>query len=97
MKLLKCAKKHNYIHRFIHIFIRRLIRKSIKAVTLVELLVAMALLVLIVAAIVPQFRAIRNSMASNEASSTIIQNGRVLEEHINRNLSAAYLPRCVLI
>jgi hypothetical protein len=70
-------EKHNFI------------RRGRKAVTLVELLVAMALMVLIFTAIVPQFRAIRNSMASNEASATIIQNGRVLEEHINRNLSTA--------
>jgi type II secretory pathway pseudopilin PulG len=70
-------KKHNIICR------------SRKAITLIELIVAMTLMVIIFTAMVPQFNAIRNSWASNEASSTLIQNGMVLDEHINRNLSAA--------
>jgi type II secretory pathway pseudopilin PulG len=84
MKLYKRAKKRNFIHRFIRIFIRRR-----KAVTLIELLVAMVFMVIIFAVIAPQIYVIRTSWANNEASSTVIQNGRVLEEHINRNLSAA--------
>ena len=63
--------------------------KLVWGFTLVEMLVAMALMAIIFAAIVPEFRAIRNSWASSEESSTIIQNGRVLEEHLYRNLSSA--------
>jgi len=57
--------------------------------SLVELVIAMAIMMIIMAAIMPQFRAIQNSWASSEASANMIQNGRVLEEHIIRNLSSA--------
>jgi len=57
--------------------------------SLVEMMVAFAIIVIIFAAVVPQFRAIRNSWASAEAGAVIIQNGRVLAEHITRNLAAA--------
>ncbi|OHB59076.1 MAG: hypothetical protein A2173_08240 [Planctomycetes bacterium RBG_13_44_8b] len=60
-----------------------------KGVTLVELIVAFSLIVIIFAAVVPQFRAIRISWAGAETAASIIQNGRVLSEHITRNLSAA--------
>jgi prepilin-type N-terminal cleavage/methylation domain-containing protein len=63
--------------------------KNKNGVTLVEMMVAFAIIVIIFAAVVPQFRAIRNSWASTEARGEIIQNGRVLVEHITRNLSAA--------
>ena len=64
-------------------------RKNRYGLTLVELIIAFAIIVLVFAAIVPQFRAIRNSWASTEAGAAIIQNGRVLAEHITRNLAAA--------
>lgn len=57
--------------------------------SLVELLLAFAIIAIIFAAVVPQFRAIRNSWAGAEASATIVQNGRVLAEHFSRNLSSA--------
>lgn len=57
--------------------------------TLVELLVAFAIVAIVFAAVVPQFRAIRNSWDSAEAAASTVQNGRVLAEHITRNLSAA--------
>jgi type II secretory pathway pseudopilin PulG len=57
--------------------------------SLVELMMAFAIIVIIFAAIVPQFRAIRNSWTGNEAKAEIIQNGRVLVEHITRSLAAA--------
>lgn len=59
------------------------------AFTLVELMVAAALLLVIMAAIVPQFRAVRNSWARTQDSVEKIQNGLVLDEHINRNLTTA--------
>lgn len=60
-----------------------------RGVTLVELIVAFALIVIVFAAVVPQFRTIRLGWAGAEAMSSLIQNGRVLSEHIIRNLSAA--------
>ncbi|MGD0786020.1 MAG: LamG-like jellyroll fold domain-containing protein [Sedimentisphaerales bacterium] len=65
-----------------------IICRSRKAITLIELIVAMTLMAIIFTAMVPQFHAIRTSWANNEVSSTLIQNGMVLDEHINRNLSA---------
>ncbi|MHB0945650.1 MAG: PilW family protein [Sedimentisphaerales bacterium] len=63
--------------------------KNKTAFSLVELLMAFAIIVIVFAAIVPQFRAIRNSWAATEAGAAIIQNGRVLAEHFSRNLSSA--------
>jgi len=63
--------------------------KNKNGFTLVELIIAFAIIVIIFAAVVPQFSAIRNSWASTEAKAEIIQNGRVLAEHITRKLSAA--------
>ena len=40
-------------------------------------------------AVVPQFRAISNSLAGNETKADLVQNGRVLAEHISRSLAAA--------
>lgn len=57
--------------------------------TLVELLLAFAIVAFVFAAIVPQFRAIINSWDSAEAAASTVQNGRVLAEHITRNLSSA--------
>ncbi len=57
--------------------------------TIVELMVAMVLLLIIMAAMVPQIRAIRSSWATTQKSSELIQNTLVLEEHLNRNLVAA--------
>lgn len=65
------------------------IRKLVRGFSLVELIVAFAIIIIIFAAIVPQFRAIRNSLAGTEAVASIIQNGRILAEHITRNLAAA--------
>jgi len=64
-------------------------RKNKYGFTLVELILAFAIIVIIFAAVVPQFMAIRNSWAGTEAKAEIIQNGRVLAEHITRNLAAA--------
>ena len=57
--------------------------------TLVEMLVAMAILVVVFAVIAPQFRAIRNSWASKRENTEVIQNGRVLMDHITFNLTQA--------
>jgi len=57
--------------------------------TLVEMLIAMALMAIIFAAVVPQFRVIQNSWDSKVGASETLQNGRVLIDHLNRNLSTA--------
>jgi len=60
-----------------------------RALTLVEMLIAMSIMAIVFAAILPQFRAIQNSWASKQAAAETLQNGRVLTEHLYRNLSKA--------
>jgi competence protein ComGC len=60
--------------------------------TLVEMLVSMALMVVLFAAIVPQIRAIQNSWTSkrgNAENAEAIHNGGVLMDHITFNLTQA--------
>jgi type II secretory pathway pseudopilin PulG len=57
--------------------------------TLIETLVALAILLLVMAAIVPQIRAIQNSWGSKRENTEVIQNSRVLVDHIVSNLSQA--------
>jgi type II secretory pathway pseudopilin PulG len=57
--------------------------------TLLELVIAMAMITIIFAAVLPQFAAIRNSWDSKQGIAEALQNGRVLMDHINRNLSKA--------
>ncbi len=59
------------------------------AMTLVEILVAMAILVIVMAAIVPQIRAIRGSWDSKKENVEAIQNGRVLVDYITSQLAEA--------
>jgi type II secretory pathway pseudopilin PulG len=60
-----------------------------RAVTLMELIIAMAMLTIIFAVVLPQFAVIRNSWDIKQSSAEMLQNGRVLIDHINRNLSKA--------
>ena len=59
------------------------------ALTLVEMMIAMAIMAIIFAAILPQLRVINNSWDSKVGASETLQNGRILIDHINRNLSKA--------
>ena len=57
--------------------------------TLLEMVIALAIMVIIFAAIVPLFRAILNSWDSKAGAAETIQNGRVLIDHLNHNISKA--------
>jgi len=59
------------------------------ALTLVEMVMALAIMAIVFAAILPQFRAIQNSWDSKQAGAESLQNGRVLTEHLYRNLADA--------
>ncbi len=56
---------------------------------MLELVLAMVMITIIFAAVLPQFAAIRNSWDSKQGSAEALQNGRVLMDHISRNLSKA--------
>ena len=60
-----------------------------RALTLVEMIIAMAIMAIVFAAVLPQFRVIQNSWDSKAGSADALQNGRVLIDHLNRNLSKA--------
>ncbi|UCC22541.1 MAG: type II secretion system protein [Planctomycetota bacterium] len=64
-------------------------RRPASGMTLVEMILAMAILVVVFAAIVPQIRAIQNSWGSRREMVEAIQNGRVLIDHIIFNLTQA--------
>ena len=57
--------------------------------TLLEVVLAMVMVTIIFAAVLPQFSAIRNSWDSKQGSAEALQNGRVLMDHIVRNISKA--------
>jgi type II secretory pathway pseudopilin PulG len=59
------------------------------AFTLIEVIVAMAIMVIVFAAIIPQLRAIRNSWASAREGSELVQTGRALLGHATCELSQA--------
>ena len=60
-----------------------------RALTLVEMVIAMAIMAIVFAVILPQFRAIQNSWDSKQAAAETVQNSRVLMEHLYRNFSKA--------
>ncbi|MFZ0034624.1 MAG: LamG-like jellyroll fold domain-containing protein [Sedimentisphaerales bacterium] len=63
--------------------------RTTTGLTLVEMVIAIALMVIIFAAVVPSFRAILNSWDSKAGTAETLQNGRILIDHLNRNLSKA--------
>jgi len=68
---------------------RRRAAGSAPALTFMEMIISLAIMAVVFAAVLPQFRNIDNSWASRQGSIEAIQNGRVLIDHINRNLSSA--------
>lgn len=60
-----------------------------RGLTLLEMIIAMAIIAVVFAALLPQFTNIRNSWDSKRANAEIIQNGRVLTEFLNRYLEKA--------
>ncbi|MHC5076627.1 MAG: PilW family protein, partial [Planctomycetota bacterium] len=57
--------------------------------TLIEMVIAIAIMVIVFTALLPQIKAMRNSWDSKEGNAEALQNGRVLTEHFNRNISKA--------
>jgi len=64
-------------------------QKLVLGLTLVEMVIAIAIMTIIFAAILPQFRIVQNSWDSQAGAAETLQNGRVLIDHLNRNLSKA--------
>jgi prepilin-type N-terminal cleavage/methylation domain-containing protein len=65
-------------------------RKSLfKGLTMMEMIISLAIMAVIFAAILPQFRNIQNSWASKQTNAEVLQNGRILIDCLNRNLAKA--------
>jgi type II secretory pathway pseudopilin PulG len=60
-----------------------------KGLTLVEMIIALSLMTIVFASVVPLFSQMSDSWDSKQAAAEILQNGRILMEHIQRNLSKA--------
>ncbi len=68
---------------------RRIKFRSRSALTILEMIIALSIITIIFAAVLPQFRVILKGWDSRQASAEVLQNGRVLIDHIARNLSKA--------
>jgi type II secretory pathway pseudopilin PulG len=57
--------------------------------TIVEMVLALAIMAIVFAALLPEFRAIQNSWGSKADNAEIIQNSRILTDHLYRNITKA--------
>jgi prepilin-type N-terminal cleavage/methylation domain-containing protein len=57
--------------------------------TLIEIIISLAIITIILVVTVPQFAMMRSSWASKASATDVLQNGRILMEHLERNLSKA--------
>ncbi|MCH8216702.1 MAG: hypothetical protein IH892_08015, partial [Planctomycetes bacterium] len=64
-------------------------RSPYTGTTLVELVVVVAVMTLVMGAIVPLFTHMRRSWDTWQNTSEAVQNGRVLMDHMHRNLAEA--------
>lgn len=64
-------------------------KRRTEGMTLTEMVMAMALLAVFFAVLMPQFRILHRSWGLREASALALQNGRVLLDHMQCHLAAA--------
>ncbi|MHC4131994.1 MAG: LamG-like jellyroll fold domain-containing protein [Planctomycetota bacterium] len=57
--------------------------------TLIEMVIAITIMVIVFAALLPQIKAMRNSWDSKEGNAEALQNGRVLTDHVYQTLAKA--------
>ena len=60
-----------------------------KGLTLLEMVIAIAIMTVIFMSILPQFKNIRNSWETKQANAEVLQNGRVFMEYLNHHLAEA--------
>jgi prepilin-type N-terminal cleavage/methylation domain-containing protein len=59
------------------------------ALTLLEMIIAMAIMAIVFAVLVPQLKAIQNSWDTKAGKAEALQNGRILLDHLQRTLASA--------
>ena len=64
-------------------------QQSHHGLTMLEMVIALALMAIVFAAVLPQFKNIENSWAAKKGIADALQNGRVFTDHINRSLAQA--------
>ena len=64
-------------------------RPACRGLTLLEMIISLAIIAVVFAVILPQFRNIQNSWASKQATAEAIQNGRILTSYLHQNLAKA--------
>jgi prepilin-type N-terminal cleavage/methylation domain-containing protein len=57
--------------------------------TLIEIIISLAIITIILAVIVPQFVMMRSNWTSKKSATEVLQNGRILMDHLERNISQA--------
>ncbi len=62
---------------------------ALKGLTMLEMIISLAIIAVIFAVTLPQFRNMENSWASKRATADAIQNGRILVDHLSRDLARA--------
>jgi len=82
------SRKDNNVYRRASDVSRRL-RGRRFALTLLEVVIALVIMAVVMAALLPQFRNIENSWASKQGNAEALQNGRILVDHIHQNLCRA--------
>jgi len=70
-------------------------RERCRGLTILEMVIAMAIMSIIFAVVLPQFKNIKNSWDSKRANAEILQNGRVFAECLNRYLAKANMIRAI--
>ena len=63
--------------------------RACTALTILEMVIALAIMAIVFATILPLFRNIQNNWDSKQGAAEAIQNGRVLIDHLNRSLAKA--------
>jgi len=61
----------------------------LEGLTMLEMIISLSIIAVLFAVVLPQFRNIENSWASKQANAETLQNGRILIDYLNRNLSKA--------
>jgi prepilin-type N-terminal cleavage/methylation domain-containing protein len=72
--------------------------RSLKSgLTLMEMIIALSIITIVFASIFPLFGQIRDGWDSKQAAADTLQNGRILIDHMNRNLAKAVKVTAVSI
>ncbi len=62
---------------------------ALKGLTMMEMIISLAIIAVLFAVMLPQFKNIQNSWASKQATAEALQNGRILIDRLSRDLAKA--------